>query len=233
MQPDFFESSTVSLILSWLSAASVFTALIGTLLFLFLQKHEGVPRTLSIWVGICMILFSPLRYIFFQVDLALSYTVQSFSAFFTGMLMSIWVVPVFAIIYLIVIGAPIAAASLLLANQARVTFTRGLVLCILVPVVCVISNSIFYLGLPYAGVAVGWMANPKDLIKATNGSAAVLFKYVASPLTPLILPSFYSDTPQKDVDLLRCHVASTYLSDKTFGYFVKHQYPEIYEKEQR
>jgi len=144
--------------------------------------------------------------------------------------MSLWVVPVFGIIYLIVIGAPIATAGMLLANQARVTFTRGLVVSILVPVVCVISTSIFYWGLSYAGAAVGWMANPKDLIKATNGSAAVLFKYVASPLTPTIVPAIYSDTPQKDVDLLRCHVASTYLSNKKFGYFVKHQYPEIYEK---
>lgn len=229
MPTDFFESSTVSVILSWLIAASVFVTLFQTLL-LVLPKYDYVPRIISIWIGICIILFSPLRYIFFQVDLALSYSVQSFGAFFSSMLMSLFVVPVFTIIYLIAIGSPIATAFLLLSNQARVSVLRGLLVCLLVPAVCLVSSSSFYWGLYYAGDVIGWMVKPKDLIKATNGPAAVLFKYVASPLSPMVVPKIYSETPQRDIDLVRCHVASTYLNDKKFSYFVKHQYPEIYEK---
>ena len=188
MQPDFFESSTFSLILSWMSAIGVFVAVIQTL-FSILLKHEGVPRALSIWIGFCIILFSPLRYMFFQIDLALSYVVQSFSAFFGGLLMSLWVVPIFGIICLIILGAPIFSGAMLFANQARVTFMRGLMVGILVPVVCVLSSSLFLWGLSYAGDIVGWMVNPKDLIKATNGPAAVIYKYVASPLMPTIVPA--------------------------------------------
>jgi len=229
MQPDFFESSTFSLILAWLGAAGVFASVISTLLFT-VQKYKGVPWALSFWIGACIILISPLRYIFFQVCLAFSYPLQSLSAFFLSVPMSLLFVPVFGVIYLFTIGGPVSVVVALLDKESKITFMRGVMASILVPVACYISSALFYWGLTFTGDAFGWMFNPKDLIKATNGPAAVIYKYVASPFMPTIVPAIYSDTPQEDIDLLRCHVASTYLNNKKFGYFVKHQYPEIYEK---
>lgn len=229
MQPDFFESSTISQILSWASTFGMFLGAIS-ILGLALDKYDNVPRILSIWIGLCIVFLSPLAYMIFQAILAMSYLMQSFSAFFLGGLISTVLVPVYGLICLVIIGGPIFTATILMNNQVKVTFGRGVLVGIITPIVTVIFSSIFYFGLSYAGNLVGWMLNPKDLVKATNGPAAVFYKYAASPLIPKLLPNLYTETPQRDIDLLRCHVAGTYLNDKKFGYFVKYQYPEIYEK---
>jgi hypothetical protein len=45
-----------------------------------------------------------------------------------------------------------------------------------------------------------------------------------------MVPGIFEQTPQRSDDLLRCHVATTYMEDQKFWYFVKKQYPDIYER---
>ena len=82
-------------------------------------------------------------------------------------------------------------------------------------------------------VRVGWTVhwlNARDVIRATNGPAAIVYKYFASIGTPTSLPRFFERTPQRPVDLLRCHVAAIYLGRDEMNYFLAHQYPELYKQ---
>lgn len=228
MQPDFFESSTLSLILSWMFCIPIIIGIVAFIFQLF-SKQEGIPWIFSVWLGICLLLFSPARYLIFQVAVATSYMVQSFSAFISVFLLAIYIPIIFGILYFIGIGLPMLSIMPILRNQERMTFRRGLAASVVFPIVCIICSFIFYWALPLTGKSIGWLS-VKDVIKATNGPPALIYKYCASPFTPIILPGFFEDTPQQDIDLLRCHIAAVYVSDKKLGYFVKHQYPEIYKK---
>lgn len=228
MQPEVFESSTFSLILSWIFGLPIILGIIAWILGIF-SKQEGVPWAFSAWLGICLLVFSPARYLLFQVALASSYTVQSFGAFVSVFLLAIYVPIVFGILYFIGIGLPMLPTMAILKGQERMTFGRGLAASIVLPIACIISSFLFYWALPFAGKTVGWL-KVKDVMKATNGPPALIYKYFSSPYAPTIIAGFFEDTPQQDIDQLRCHVAAIYVSDRKLGYFVKHQYPEIYEK---
>lgn len=228
MRPEVFESSTFSLILSWIVCLPIMFGIIAWILGLF-AKQEGVPWIFSAWLGVCLLVFSPARYLLFQVALASSYMVQSFGAFISVFLLAIYVPIVFGILYFIGIGLPMLPTMAILKDQDRMSFGRGLAASIVLPIACIISSLLFYWALPLAGKTVGWL-KVKDVMKATNGPPALIYKYFSAPYTPTILPGFFEDTPHQDIDLLRCHVAAVYVSDRKLGYFVKHQYPEIYEK---
>jgi hypothetical protein len=228
MQPGIFESSTLSLILSWIFCIPIIIGIIAFIIQLFL-KQEGVPWLFSAWLGICLLLFSPARYLIFQVAIGTSFMVQSLGAFISVFLLALYVPIIFGILYFIGIGLPLIPTMAILKNQERMTFMRGLAASIVLPVSCIICSYLFYWALPIAGKTVNWV-NVKDVIKATNGPPALIYHYFTSPFTPTIVPGFFEDTPKKDIDFLRCHVAAVYLSEKKLGYFVKYQYPEIYEK---
>lgn len=66
------------------------------------------------------------------------------------------------------------------------------------------------------------------MIKATNGPAAVVFDYIAAPLSPLTMPKYFELTPQDATALRRCHVAALYLSSNQEARFVKKAYPLVY-----
>ncbi len=227
MRPEVFESNTLSLILSWIFCLPIIIGIIAWILGLF-AKQEGVPWIFSAWLGVCLLIFSPARYLLFQVALVSSYMVQSFGAFISVCLLVFYIPIVFGILYFIGIGLPMLPAMAILKHNERLTFGRGLAASVVLPIACIVCSFLFYWALPIAGKTVGWL-RVKDVMKATNGPPAVIYKYFTSPFTPTMLPGFFEDTPEKDIDLLRCHVAAVYVSDKKLGYFVKHQYPDIYE----
>lgn len=228
MQPEIFESSTLSLILSWILCIPIIIGIIIFILGLF-TKHEGVPWLFSAWLGVCLLLFSPARYLIFQVALGTSYTAQSLGAFISVLPLSFYVPIIFGILYFIGIGLPLLLTMAILKNQNRITFGRGIAASIVLPVSCIVCSFLFYWALPIAGKTVSWLS-VKDVMKATNGPPALVYKYFTFPFTPTLVPGFFEDTPQKDIDFLRCHIASVYVSDKKRGYFLKHQYPDIYAK---
>lgn len=89
------------------------------------------------------------------------------------------------------------------------------------------SYALFNFLTPYAAWSLKWL-DYKDLIRATNGSPAFVYKYVNSPLGYTILPDFFKDTQRSDRDELRCHIASGYMTKVNEFRFFKTQYPDLY-----
>ena len=229
MQSDIFESYTVSLILAWVFSVPLICACIVLIPAIFL-KCEGVPRYFSVWCGICLLLLSPIRYIVFLLALSLSYCMQSLWADATCLFILPFYYPfVFVLLLLVGLSLPFCLVSVYWDKPERRTLGLRVLVSIAMPIACIVSTHLFFWVLPYAGKTVGWL-NVKDVIRATNGPPAVIFKYFSAPFTPLPVPGFYEDTPQQDVDLLRCHVATLYVSDKKKGFFLEQQYPSIYER---
>ena len=52
---DFFASHMVSLILSWIVCSFIFIGLIGYLAETFFEKAEDLPRVVTIWLSLCVI----------------------------------------------------------------------------------------------------------------------------------------------------------------------------------
>ena len=228
MRPEIFESGIISSILAWLSALPLMLAAVAWV-FTSFAKQEGIPRWFSIWMAVCLFIFSPARYLLFLIVAADCYAVQSWGAFFSVFLLVLYVPIVFGILYFIGVGLPMCSLIPIFGKGSQFTAARGLLASIVLPVVCIVCSFIFYWALPYAGWTVHWL-KAKDIIRATNGPAAVVYRYFSSIGTPIILPAFYDQTPQQPLDELRCHAAAVFLSDARKGYFVKHQYPELYQK---
>ena len=228
MEPAVFESSTFSAVLAWLLSVPLLLGAVG-LVFTVFQRHEGIPRAFSIWLGLCLLIFSPARYMLFQVTLATCYMVQSFSAFVSTLILAMYVPIVFGLLYAIGIGLPMLSLFPLLGRSERMTFGRGLLASVVLPVVCILSSFLFHLVLPYAGWTVHWL-KARDVIRASNGPSAFMFHYFAAIGTPTILPGFFDQTPHQPRDLLRCHMAAVYLGDRGKAYFVAKQYPELFKE---
>lgn len=227
MYQDYFASNSVSLFLSWIVSIPLFITLI-VYGFQSIFTKTDFPKVLIVWLVICLLLFSPLRYIFLQIIVSLSYPVQSLRAFVNSLILSTYVPIVFGILYFIGIGLPILAASLVIGSGAQIKKWKYALFAIVLPVFCIISSLVFYSALPLAAWTVRWV-NPADLIKATNGPALYAYKFIAMVGTPISLPKYYEKTPGTAEDLLRCHVAALYLGKTGEAYFVSKQYPEIFE----
>ena len=223
MNPPVFESSFISLTLAWVFAIPTLLGVIAMGGSIFI-KHEGFPWVLSLWIGICVIILSPARYILFLLISASSFPFQSFGAFIDTFILALYIPIIYGILSMMAF-LPFAAIYKLFSNN--ITALKSVLIAVLIPISCVISSAIFFFLLPCAGMTLGWV-KAKDIIKATNGPAAFYFKYVVAPYAPILLPDFYQQTPKQDIDMLRCHVAEVFLSDKRKIYFLKNQYPDIY-----
>jgi hypothetical protein len=223
---DYFESGSVSSFLSWVFGLPLAILLILGM-FSFFGKQEGIPWPLSAWVGLCMIIFAPVRYILFILVLADCYVVQSFSALFCAFIVSLYLPLVILVLVLIGLGIP-SASLLFYQSMKKHPFLGGALTCIAAPILCVAGTFLFFSLLPLAARTVGWL-RVDDVIRATNGPTAIVFRYLVAPYQVLTLPRFYKDTPQKDVDLIRSHVAAVFLNPDNIPYFVSRQYPSLYD----
>ncbi len=186
-----------------------------------------MPWIFSAWIGLCILLFSPARYLLFLLFLASSYPLQSFGALLSTLILGLYVPIIYAVLVFIGVGLPLLVIYPFVKNGFSPF--RGILASVILPIACSIASIIFYAVLPLAGMSVGWL-KAKDVLKATNGPAAIVFNYFTAPFAPLALPVFFEQTPKKNVDLIRCHVAAVYLNDRKLSYFVKNQYPDIYNK---
>jgi len=229
MNYSFFDSGLLSIILSWFFAMQTIAYFLLALIPFLAEKNKDYPSRLYLtWLVICVFIFSPFRYIVFQVVVATSYPVQSFGAFFSTLWLSLYVPLVFGLLYALTCIVPILSLMLLSQKQGqKFGILRGLSWTLIFPFACMLSSLIFFTALPTTSKTLG-PSSAKDIIKATNGPAAVVFKYLVKPFGPFPLPEFFELTPKTDKDMIRCHVASTYLSKSAFSYFVEKQYPDIY-----
>lgn len=228
MSTDFFEMNTVSTILSWILCIPVIIGILGMCFSVF-QKQEGIPILFTIWVGICIMVFSPFRYLILQITVATCYMVQSISAFISTLILAIYVPIIFGLLYLISIGLPIYLSFSFMLKDEYAKKWKLVIASLILPILLVLGNIIFSYTLPYAGWTISWI-NPKDVIRATNGPSMVVYKYFTQHGTVFQEPFYIEMTHKQDKDYFRCHVACTYLSEKGHAYFVAKQYPHIYEQ---
>lgn len=228
MNPIEFQSSTTSNVLSWII---FYIWLTGALSFTvrLLGKKEDQPIVATVWLGLCILALSPVRYMAFQVLFLNVYCVQSFSSFLSIIFLNGFLYVYIRIMGMVAIGLPLLVTRIIYPQEDKVGVLRGLLAGVLVPVSCILSSIMFHFLLQYAMWPMRWL-DYKDLIKATNGSSAFVFKYVHSPLSYTTLPEFFKETEKKDVDVIRCHVATMYLDERCGFQFFKTQYPDLYVK---
>jgi len=223
---DPFGSGWIALTLAWLAVVGSLLYALGSLVA-FLFEKKDMARPFKLWLVLCLAFLAPTRYVFFQFVLGESYMVQSWFGFFSSFLLGLYVPIVFGILYLIAFGLPLGVTLLVLGDEDRRDAGRYIGAVVVLPIICLVSTWLFHLALPYAAKTVRWLP-AEPVIKATNGPAAVVFDYIAAPLSPLTMPKYFELTPQDAIALRRCHVAALYLSSNQEARFVKKAYPLVY-----
>jgi len=226
MTNDYFASSTLSLILSWLFAIPAFLGIVAYIFFVF-EKHEGVPWIFSVWVGLCFLVFSPIRYIFFLLVAATSYPFQSVFAFFSVFWLGLLVPLAFCLLYAVGFGGPLLIVYWILGAKSQPSRLRYFASATVAPVVAFIGTLLFSLALPFAAITTHAL-RAEDVIRATNGPAYYVF--LGQSRGMIALPPYFIQTPQTNRDYLRSHVALLYLTDKEHVYFLKMAYPDLYDE---
>jgi len=227
MTNDYFASSTLSLILSWLFCIPVLLGIVSCI-FLVFQKHEGVPWFFSAWVGLCFLVFSPIRYMFFQLAVATCYPFQSIFAFVSIFWLGLLVPPAFCLLYFVGFGGPLFLTFWILGTKSPPTKLRYFASALASPFIALIGALLFSILLAFASLSTHWL-RAEDVIRATNGPAYYVFGYFGSSKAMIALPPYVSQTPETTRDFLRCHVAYVYLGEREHAFFVKMAYPVIYE----
>jgi hypothetical protein len=224
MMSDYFASSPLSLILSWVFSIPVLLGILGYIFSVF-QKHEGVPWIFSAWVGLCFLVISPIRYIFFLLVAATSYPFQSVFAFFSVFWLGFLVPIAFCLLYAIGFGVPLFIIFWILGTKSQPSKLRYFITAITAPVIAVIGSLLFSLALPVAAITTHAL-RAEDVIRCTNGPAYYVFLGQSQGM--IALPPYFTRTPQTNRDYLRSHIALLYLSDKEHLRFLEIAYPELY-----
>jgi len=234
MQTDYFESSTISTILSWIFSIRILKELLGALERIFTEFEElGLPEIYLMWLYGCILFFSPFPYLILQIILAISYVaqIQSWFAFFSVFLLGLYIPIVFGILYVAVLGLPLLVSFWVagLRKNESVNKFRLFISAVLAPFFCALGRYIFLWVLPYAGYTTHWL-KAEDVIRASNGPAWVYYKYVGSYLMPLQVPRYTYEVGTDLKTFYLNHIASVYLSDREHMRFIKHAYPDYYNK---
>lgn len=224
---DPFASGPLATTLAWLvTVGTLAPALVG--LIGFLVEKADMARPFKLWLVLCLLFIAPGRYIFFQLVTAETFVVQSFAAFFASFILALYVPIVFGVLFFIGIGIPLALTILVLGDDKRRDAGRYVGAAVVLPIACLLASWLFHVTLPLAARTVRWLP-AQQVVRATNGPAAVVFDYVAAPVAPLRVPTYFELTPKDAKALRRCHVASLYLSAKEEARFLKMAYPAVYE----
>lgn len=232
MEYSYYDSSLLSSILTWFVMGPVMA---GGLMYLFsfviipfLPKipagflPTGITKPVLFWAVLCIYVLSPARYALFQLVLIGSYPLQSFSAWLGFMFLCPLYFGGFFLLCLVGFAAPCLTFAIFVKGQ---NWVRSLVWAVLFPLACLLGEFLYFAALPYGAIPLK-TAIPRELIRAANGPAAFVFNYLV-PKLPLNIPDIYEYTPMTQTDLLRCHVADTYLTNNSFEFFIHKQYPNL------
>lgn len=222
MGPDFYDSSKLSLILSW-AANLLDSGVFVSLLVQAYKKHDGVPWLCTAWISTAYLYFGPARYLTFLLVTATSYPFQSVNAFFSVLWVWPWIPALIAFSLLVALGVYFP----LFATAWTLRFGKiGIVIsAILAPVAAYLSSLIFFTVLPFAGISA-YFLDPDAIVRATNGPARIAF--LANG--PQALPPYFSKTPETYTDMVRSHVALMYLNKQNHDRFLKIEYPYLYDE---
>jgi hypothetical protein len=230
---DYFQSHTLSIVLTWLFSIPLIIALIGATINFIFEKIEGISRFYILWLVICILLFSPVRYILLQIFIAISYPFQSFRAFITIFILAVYIPIVFGILYAIGFALPMLGTYAIVGFKDTVSKVRLWLSALAAPIIFIIASYLFYLVLPYAAYSTHWLYT-KDVIRATNGPPEYFYRYVVEPMALKIrFPMYVKEIGFDNLspkERLRSHVAMVYLGEKQFTFFVYKSYPEEYKR---
>jgi hypothetical protein len=133
------------------------------------------------------------------------------------------------------VGLPLLAIAAITGFSDVSSKGRRFLAAISAPLLLVIGSFFYYSVLPYAAYSTHWL-NHKDVIRATNGPAEYFYRYVVEQGTPLLFEEFALEVGLENLpakERLRAHVATLYLGNKQFAYYLYKEYPYYYEKKQR
>lgn len=231
MGTETFESSTFSLILTWIFSIPIILSILNAIIsHIFEVSRE--PTVFSFWIFLCLLVLSPIRYIFLQIFMANAYAFQSLSSLLNLFFLALFVPIVFGILYFVGIISPIYLTYTFSGLNKKLAPIRYWLAGIIAPILFIVFSYFFYLALPYAGYATSWL-HPKNVIKSTNGPASLYFEYVVEDLTPLTYTNYVHQIGLNNMsakERLRAHVASVYLSNRGNYYYVRNTYPELVKK---
>ena len=228
---DVFASAVTSTILAWVCSIPVVVAAIGASVgLLFDRVHTAIPRWFAVWMAICMLMFSPFRYILLQAVIAAAYPFQSIHACITTLVLA-WYVPViFGILWLLGLVLPhIATLQIAFGSLDRPDPTPGRLILgsLIAPLNCFGG----YIGViwlvQFAGYATHWL-DVNDVIGATNGPAQAVYNVIWR-VTPLPVRDMYIPVTRDPVSMQRNHVASYYLGANDEARYVYEAFPALYE----
>ena len=232
MTTDLFSSPIISQILTWISSIGLIVAIILFPVSMLFEKQEGIPRIFTIWLLICILLFSPFRYILLQLFIAIAFPFQSISGFFSFFLLALYIPIIFGILYAIGLGIPLLATFLIAGKKEPLSKIRLFLAGIAAPIVFLVFSAIYYNILPYAAYSTHWLGT-KEVIRSTNGPSYYFYRYAVEQFTPLQFPGFTKDIGMENMstkERYRAHVAIVYCGNKQYWYYIYKAYPDYFEK---
>lgn len=232
MNSDFFASPIISQILTWIFSIPIVLCMLEVAVTMLFKKQEGIPRIYTLWLIICLILFSPLRYILLQLLVAIAFPFQSFTAFLSTFLLAIYIPIVFGLLYAIGLILPLFLTVLIVGVQNPPPKGRLFLSGIVGPLIFFVFSTVYYTLLPYAAYSTHWIG-PKELIRSTNGPPYYFYRYAVEQFTPLQFSGFTHDIVLENLDAkerFRAHVAAVYCGNKQHWYYVSKAYPVYFER---
>jgi hypothetical protein len=249
---DYFESSGFHIILSWVISIIVIFLAVIEILASNPRRPKDMPRLLFYWILLSIIIFSPIRYIIFQILFALNYPFQSWVAAITTIPLILYVPLVFSMLWIIGVGLPLLLIFIFEILEKWVS--KKIVMsiqAIFAPIASLVGTYLFFLLLPYAGLTVSWL-KAEDIIKTSNGAVWAYYKNCCYFL-PTEVPDytwgiinykhegnydtkFYDAFSSPDSErkiMYRNHIAHIYLSDKQEKRYIYYAFRDLYEKRKK
>ena len=235
MNADPFASPLISQILTWIFSIPMICGILAWAVSMLFEKQEGVPRIFTVWLIICLLLFSPLRYILLQLLTAIAFPFQSVAGFLSTFLLAIYIPIVFGLLYAIGLGVPLLLTVLIAGKKEPPSKSRLFLAGIAAPIIFLVFSTIYYNVLPYAAYSTHWLG-PKELIRTTNGPSYYFYRYAVEQFTPLQFSGFTHDIGLENMsakERFRAHVATVYCGNKQHWYYVSKAYPDYFEELKR
>jgi len=235
MIPDPFASPMISQILTWIFSIPLIFGILALVVNMLFVKLEGVPRIFTIWLLLCLLLFSPFRYIMLQLITAIAFPFQSIAGFLSTFVLVIYIPIVFGILYAIGLGVPFLLIILIAGKSEPLSKGRLFLSGITAPIIFLVFSTIYYNVLPYAAYSTHWVG-PKEIIRTTNGPSHYFYCFAVEQFTPLQFSGFSDDIGLENMsakERFRAHVVSVYCGNKQHWYYVSKVYPEYFEKLKR
>jgi hypothetical protein len=232
MNADVFDSPLISQILTWLFSIPTICAIVFGAVGMLFEKQQGVPRIYTIWLLICLILFTPVRYILLQFLTAVAFPFQSWAGLFSTFLLAPYVPIVFILLCALGLGVPFLLTALIAGKKEPPSKGRLILASAAAPIIFLVFSTIYYNVLPWAAYSTHWVG-PKEIIRTANGPPYFFYRYVVEPFTPLQFSRVAYDRGLHNMtakERFRAHLAGVYCGRDQEWYYVSKAYPDYVEQ---